>query len=136
MSGTHVLAALVVAAGAVLACATGGPLVTLVFSRVDRRLRQELTPDQAAQQSVVAARAHLRGGAWIGVLERLAIYAALLMRFPEGIAMALAVKGLARYPELRATSSGAAERFIIGTFVSVLVACGWAGIVHVVVGRL
>lgn len=128
--------AVIVAVGAVLACASGGPAVTLVFARVDRRLRHELTPAQAEQQSVVAARSHLRGGAWIGVLERLAIYATLLLGFPEGIAMALAVKGLARYPELRATSSGAAERFIIGTFVSVLVACAWAGIVHVVIGRL
>ncbi|MDA8438910.1 MAG: hypothetical protein M0Z51_08630 [Propionibacterium sp.] len=136
MSAHEAWTAIVVVLGAVLACVSGGPAVTVVFSRVDRRLRQELTPEQAQRQSVVAARSHLRGGAWIGVLERLAIYATLLLGFPEGIAMALAVKGLARYPELRATSSGAAERFIIGTFVSVLVACAWAGIVHVVVGRL
>jgi hypothetical protein len=63
----------------------------------------------------------LHGGAWIGALERLAVTASLLAGWPEGIAIALAVKGLGRYPELRAPS--AAERFIIGTFASVL----WAG---------
>ncbi len=136
MTGHAVWTAIIVAVGAVLACGTGSPVVGLVFARVDRRLRQELTAEQAQQQSVVAARSHLRGGAWIGVLERLAVYATLLLGFPEGIAMALAVKGLARYPELRATSSGTAERFIIGTFVSVLVACAWAGLVHIVVGML
>jgi hypothetical protein len=40
----------------------------------------------------------------------------------------LAIKGLARYPELKATTSGAAERFIIGTFSSVLFAAAWAGL--------
>ena len=66
-----------------------------------------------------------RGGAWIGVLERLAVFAALVARWPEGIAIVLAVKGLGRYPELRSgTNPSLAERFIIGTLVSVL----WAGL--------
>lgn len=126
----EVLKVLVVALGGVLACWSGGPVVTRVFSHVDRRLEREVPPTQAAQKSVVAAATQLRGGAWVGVLERLAIYAALVAGFPEGIAITLAIKGLARYPELSATSSGAAERFIIGTFVSVLVACAWAGAAH------
>ena len=43
--------------------------------------------------------------------------------------MVLAVKSLARYPELQAgTKSAAAERFIIGTFVSALVAAACAGV--------
>ncbi len=68
----------------------------------------------------------LRGGAWIGVLERAAIASCLLVGYGEGVAVVLAVKGLGRYPDLRA--SGAAERFIIGTFVSLLWAGGAAGI--------
>ncbi|MGW0232205.1 hypothetical protein ACWDWO_28170 [Actinopolymorpha singaporensis] len=68
----------------------------------------------------------LRGGAWIGVLERAAIASCLLVGYGEGVAVVLAVKGLGRYPDLRA--SGAAERFIIGTFASLLWAGGAAGI--------
>lgn len=69
----------------------------------------------------------LRGGAWIGMLERLAITGTILAGFPEGIAVVLAVKGLGRYPELREAHpdkrSPAAERFIIGTLASYLWAC-------------
>lgn len=70
----------------------------------------------------------LRGGAWVGMLERVAITGSVLAGRPEGIAIALAIKGLGRYPELRAPA--AAERFIIGTFSSVLwaVGCGAVGL--------
>ena len=71
-----------------------------------------------------------------GGLERAAIYASLVAGWPEGIAVVLAVKGLGRYPELRAAEdgvrTGAAERFIIGTFASVLWACAAAGVVLLV----
>ncbi len=93
----------------------GSPLVTLLLKHVDSSTSPEPT---------VA----LRGGLWIGRLERLAIFAAMLAGFPEGLAIVLAVKGLARYPELRATSPGTAERFIIGTFASVLFASACAGL--------
>ena len=71
----------------------------------------------------------LRGGAWIGALERLAVFAGLAAGWPEGLAVALALKGLGRYPELRDRDAarGAAERFIIGTFTSVLWAAACAG---------
>lgn len=69
----------------------------------------------------------LRGGAWIGMLERAAITGAVLTGFPEGVAVVLAIKGLGRYPELRESHpdrrSPAAERFIIGTLTSYT----WAG---------
>ena len=65
----------------------------------------------------------LRGGAWIGALERLAIFAGLVASWPEAIAIVLAVKGLGRYPELRSgEKSAVAERFIIGTLVITTVA--------------
>lgn len=71
----------------------------------------------------------LRGGAWIGALERLAIFAGLVAAWPEAIALTLALKGLGRYPELRNHNAPAvAERFIIGTFVSVMWACACAGV--------
>ncbi|MBJ7453045.1 MAG: hypothetical protein JHC71_13330 [Blastococcus sp.] len=69
----------------------------------------------------------LRGGAWIGVLERAALTATLLAGWPEGLAVILAVKGLGRFAELR--SPAAAERFIVGTLASALWAAACAGLV-------
>jgi hypothetical protein len=116
---------LLVAFAGVLATAGGGPLTALVFDLVDRREPPAESLDHAGHV--------LRGGAWIGALERLAIYATLVAGWPEGLAVVLVVKGFGRYPELRAAEdgirTGAAERFIIGTFSSVLWACGCAGIV-------
>lgn len=103
----------------------GGPLATLVFRVVDHG--QDHT--QADDESVQAAGSTLRGGRWIGRLERAAVFATLVAGWPEGLALILAVKGLGRYPELRSGHSpGVAERFIIGTFVSVLFACACAGL--------
>ncbi|MCW2742304.1 MAG: conserved rane protein of unknown function [Blastococcus sp.] len=68
----------------------------------------------------------LRGGAWIGVLERAAVAATLLAGSAEGLVVVLAVKGLGRYAELRAPA--AAERFIIGTLASALWAAGCIGV--------
>jgi hypothetical protein len=72
----------------------------------------------------------LRGGAWVGYLERAAISATLLAGWPEGMALVLAVKGVGRYPELRgpeSVESHAPETFIIGTLASVLWAAACAG---------
>ena len=68
----------------------------------------------------------LRGGAWIGSMERAAIFTTLIAGWPEGLAIVLAMKGLGRYPELK--QPGAAERFIIGSFTSVLWAIACAGV--------
>jgi len=71
------------------------------------------------------ARAKLRGGTWIGVLERLAITGTLLAGEPGGVAVVVAVKGLGRYPELRAGDDPAvSERFVIGTLASLVWAAG------------
>lgn len=70
------------------------------------------------------SRTALRGGTWIGILERLAITATLLAGYPSGIAFVVAVKGLGRYPELR-DHPDVSERFVIGTFASML----WAAAV-------
>ena len=106
----------------------GGPVTATVLRLADR-------DDHRGPAGVEAAASVLRGGAWIGMLERLAIFATLVAGWPEGLAVVLAVKGLGRYPELRAAEdgvrTGVAERFIIGTFASVLWACGCAGVVVV-----
>jgi hypothetical protein len=109
-----------------LAVTGGGPLTTSVLSLVDR--------GNTRAQSTQKAGEVLRGGALIGSLERGAIYAALVAGWPEGLAIVLAIKGLARYPELRSpdqpasvTPQAVAERFIIGTFTSVLWSVTCAG---------
>jgi hypothetical protein len=101
----------------ILAVTGGGLVTTLVFSFIDggERVRQ------AGQV--------LRGGAWIGALERLAVFVTLVVGWGPGLAIVLAVKGLGRYPELRNDEdTGVAERFIIGTLTSVLWASACAGL--------
>ena len=115
--------ALVVMAAA-LAVLGGGPVTAAVFRQVDGT-------ETTVRGSVRDAADVLRGGTWIGALERTAIFVALVSGWPEGLALALALKGLGRYPELRHEErSGIAERFLIGTFVSVLWACACAGLVQ------
>ena len=73
------------------------------------------------------ARAVLRGGTWIGLLERLAVTGSLLAGYPTAIAIVVAVKGLGRYPELR-DHPGSSERFVIGTLASLLWAAAVGGL--------
>jgi hypothetical protein len=102
---------------ACLAVTGGGLVTTQVFAFVE-------DPDKVRDAGAV-----LRGGAWIGALERLGVYVALVAGWAPGLAIVLAVKGLGRYPELRSQEdTGVAERFIIGTFTSVLWAVACAGV--------
>lgn len=80
-------------------------------------------PDPGVSPVGPKARAALRGGTWIGILERVAITACLLAAYPGGVAVVVAVKGLGRYPELR-EHPDVSERFVIGTFASMLWATG------------
>jgi hypothetical protein len=119
-------------AATVLAVLGGGPAVVAVFTLVDRTAPAARRPEPGAAPSEstppAATGEGLRGGAWIGALERLAIVGTLVAGWPEGMAVVLAIKALGRYPELRTGShEGAAEGFIIGTLVSILwaVACAF-----------
>ena len=133
-----ILKVAVVAVLAIVAVLAGSPVVTTVFSRADPPRPPSTVGDQADDATdapgIRAAASTLRGGRWIGMLERLAVYATILAGFGEGIAIVLAIKALARYPELKATNSGAAERFIIGTFTSVLFAAACAGVAWWLIG--
>jgi len=73
----------------------------------------------------------MRGGAIIGVLERLGVCLAILTGQPVAIAYIVAIKGLGRFAELKETPV-AAERFIIGTLTSMLWAAGTAAVIKVV----
>ncbi|ACY21658.1 hypothetical protein Gbro_2416 [Gordonia bronchialis DSM 43247] len=111
---------------AALAAVTGGsPIVRGVLAGGGVVTRNDDTEPGTAPHGDPDAAGPLRGGRVIGHLERLAVAATLLAGWPEGLAIILAVKSLARYPELRAPH--ASEQFIMGTFASVLWAVGAVG---------
>ncbi len=118
---------LLIALAAGLAVLGGGPVTTALFDLVDA----EEGPDGPQDPDTLERAGQLlRGGAWIGALERAGVLASLVAGWPEGLAVVLALKGLGRYPELRSAGTGAvAERFIIGTFASVLWASACAACV-------
>jgi hypothetical protein len=133
LSSSRVEVTILVALAGLLAVVGGGPVTTRVFAFVDRADHDH--DSQAGRQTLDQAGQVLRGGAWIGALERLAVFAGLAAGFPEGVAVVLALKGVGRFQDLRGdgTSHGAAtERFIIGTFTSVLWAAACAGMVALV----
>lgn len=65
----------------------------------------------------------LRGGLWVGILERFFVTGVIIAGVPALIAVVIAIKGLGRYPELR-EQQGASERFIVGTLASLTIAVG------------
>jgi hypothetical protein len=105
--------------GVLAAVAGGGAVASAVLRSAD--------PTSAAAAGGPGDPEVLRGGAWVGVLERAALAGTLLAGWPEGLAVVIAVKGLGRYAELKAPA--AAERFIIGTLASLLWAAGCVGCV-------
>ncbi len=110
------------AVGVLLAVAAaalgGGPVATAVLRAAD--------PDRGPSRRRASDPEVLRGGVWIGVLERTAIAATVLAGFAEGLAVLIAVKGLGRFNELKAPV--ASERFIIGTLASGLWALACVGV--------
>ncbi|MFI8411381.1 hypothetical protein ACIGB6_02655 [Paeniglutamicibacter gangotriensis] len=112
---------LAVIASVAAATLGGGPVTEAVF-----RLAAFKRGCEEPSTAEVAESAPLRGGMWIGLLERAAIASTLWVGWPEGLAIVLAVKGLGRFSELK--QHAAAEQFILGTFVSVLWACAAVGV--------
>ena len=53
-------------------------------------------------------------------------------RFPEGLAVLVAIKGVGRFTELE--EAEARERFIIGTLTSIIWACACAAVFRIVAG--
>ena len=109
-------------AGVLLAVAAaalgGGPIATAVLRAAD--------PDRGPSRRRASDPEVLRGGTWIGVLERTAMAVTVLAGFEEGLAVLVAIKGLGRFNELKAPV--ASERFIIGTLASGLWALGCVGV--------
>lgn len=120
--------------GVAVAVLGGGPVATALLRGAESAgfagpSREPSRSEDAPPGTVAGAVVDngLRGGLWIGALERAAVAACLLIGQPGGIAVVVAVKGLGRYPEMR--TPGASERFIIGTLASLLWAAAAAGVV-------
>jgi hypothetical protein len=63
------------------------------------------------------------GGRIIGILERALVFGAVLVHHPEAVGLVVAVKSIARFPELTKSSNAAfTEYFLIGTLSSILFA--------------
>ncbi|MBD5787539.1 hypothetical protein IF650_15310 [Cellulosimicrobium terreum] len=92
-------------------------------------------PPPAAGTIGTEALKALRGGTWIGFLERFAITGCLLAGYPSGIAIVVAIKGLGRYPELR-EHPVASERFVVGTLASMCFAVVVGVVADAVLGAL
>lgn len=107
----------------VLAAITGGAVMVPAVFSLTRRAPEV---DPGAGRDDANGSDLLRGGLMIGALERIAVVVSIVAGWPEGIAIVLAVKGLARYPELR--DAHTSEYFIIGTFTSVLWALATGGV--------
>jgi hypothetical protein len=116
-----------------LAIIGGNPLTVWVLNRASRGdvdggthggILVPVAPNSAATSTARTVKTHevLRGGTWIGYLERLAIVAAIAIGHYEIIVAVIAIKGLGRFSELDAPESR--ERFIVGTLVSMI----WAAL--------
>lgn len=130
---------LIVVAVLAISAAAGGGVVALILrwassvrARADAQHTKDPDADPGSDRDSPTADSQpadpadvLRGGLWIGVLERLAATTAVLTGYPAAIAVIVAIKGLGRFPELRQTD-GVSERFIIGTLASLLWATAWA----------
>ena len=101
-----------------------GPVTAGVFSARGRRR----TPRPSARSPRPGE--VLRGGAWIGALERARRPGAAARRLARGPGRRARPEGAGPLPRAAgpSTARGAAERFIIGTFASVLWAAACAGV--------
>ncbi len=130
-----VVQGVVAVVGFVLATWVGTPVVKGLIRHVDRAGAKKLEHGDEPQidtgklLGLEEAGAQMPGGEWIGLLERAAVFVLVLVGSATGLAVVLAIKALGRYADLRTPNEARGERFIIGTFASMLWASGAAGLV-------
>lgn len=102
---------------AVASSLTGWPLVSLILRASERRgPKSAATTAAEATLTSKAAAVELRGGLWIGLVERFACTLAIMFGQATLVAVIVAVKGLGRFKEI--TGPEVSERFVLGTLVS------------------
>ncbi|TQS24517.1 hypothetical protein [Microbispora sp. KK1-11] len=107
-------AALIIS-GALFSTFIGGEFVTHLLRPFTEALGSESDSNIKALKGA---------GALIGWLERSLIFGFVIAGKPEGAALVVAVKALARFPELKEDKKGFIEYFLIGTMSSLAVAVG------------
>lgn len=96
---------------ALSAAVTGWPVVAGTLRISTRQREAEPGPNPTENHSSPAS-AVLRGGLWLGFVERFACALAIMFGQVALVAVVVAVKGLGRFKEL--TTPEASERFILG----------------------
>ena len=96
------LTVLIVVGALVVSCLLGWPVIASVLGRI---------PNEDKGESV------LRGGTYIGLLERAATTGSILAGQPALIAIVVAIKGFGRFDQLKGNPV-ASEKFTIGTLLS------------------
>ena len=115
---------LIVIAAFALSAGAGAPLTAGILRLAGRRRRPPAATPTLQAAPEPAPEEILRGGLWIGILERLAVTGCILVAYPAGIAVVVAIKGLGRFSTLRdEPTTGVSERFLVGTLTSYLWAC-------------
>ena len=109
-----------------LASVTGWPIVLLTLRASARRNSEGAQRAGSRGASGDQNPSVLRGGLWIGFIERFAVAGAILMGQVSLISVIVAVKGLGRFKELGTPE--ASEKFVLGTLVSMT----WAVLVAIV----
>jgi hypothetical protein len=107
---------LLVSIGFLLSVMGGSVVVEQTLGRIKvPPLSTDNEADGKAPQEIPA------GGKMIGMLERTIVYSAVLVGHPEAVAVVIAVKSVARFPEF-SKNRLFAEYFLIGSLLSLLVA--------------
>lgn len=128
------LGVLLTIAALALAVVGGGPAAMLTLALASRGnvpaagIHGGIVLESRSENAPTVRWEVLRGGTAIGYLERLAAAGVIVAGFPAAIALVVAIKSVGRFSELNVAES--TERFIIGTFVSLIWACACAGVVH------
>jgi hypothetical protein avisC_09446 len=79
-----------------------------------------------------SSEAPMRGGHWIGPLERILILLLASVEAPAAVAAIVAAKGVIRFPEVSKDEAGQkAEEFLIGSFASWVLAVLGVIVIHV-----
>ena len=88
----------------------------------------ELSQESGKQDEMEGS---MRGGRWIGPLERILILLLASVEAPAAIAAIVAAKGVIRFPEISQDKAGQkAEEFLIGSFASWILAVLGAVTIH------
>lgn len=125
--------------GETLILATGLVLFLIVSANalVRAALRYDADP-QDQKDPKHTAPTHLKGGRWIGPLERITLAGLLVFGAHPVAAGLIAAKGIVRFPEIQADQQhgNKAEYFLVGSFVSWTLAIAAAGIFHMAAAAL